>query len=111
MAEVAIGPLSQIPPGEGRNFQLGQQTIAVFHTRGGAVFATQAACPHRAGPLADGLIDEASVICPLHERMFSFASGSGIGNDCALTIYPARLDSAGMILLTTPGSRDLAVSD
>jgi len=101
MAEFAIGPISQIPPGEGRNFRLGERTVAVFRTRGGAVFATQAACPHRGGPLADGLIDEASVICPLHDRMFSFSNGEGIGNDCALRIYPTRLDRAGIILVTT----------
>jgi len=100
MAEFVIGPISQIPPGEGRNFRFEDKTVAIFHTRSGAVFATQAACPHRAGPLADGLIDEATLICPLHERIFSLATGQGIGTDCTLTTYPARLDASGIVFLT-----------
>jgi GAF domain/Rieske [2Fe-2S] domain len=45
---VSIGPIDQIPPGEGRNFIIAQQEIAVFRTHAGEVFATQAYCPHRA---------------------------------------------------------------
>jgi nitrite reductase (NADH) small subunit len=86
-----LGPASQIPPGEGRSFIVDGTSIAVFHTRGGQFFATQAHCPHRGGPLADGLIDEAIVVCPLHDRTYALASGEGIGNTCALTVYPARL--------------------
>jgi nitrite reductase (NADH) small subunit len=86
-----VAPVSWIPPGEGRIFIVGGVEIAVFHTRGGGVYATQAYCPHRGGPLADGLIDEATVVCPLHDRIFALASGEGIGNDCALAVYPASV--------------------
>jgi nitrite reductase (NADH) small subunit len=89
MAEYNIGPLSQIPPGEGRNFIIAAQKIAVFHTREGGVFATQAHCPHKNGPLADGLVDATSVVCPLHDRVFAFATGAG--SDCAITTYPATV--------------------
>jgi nitrite reductase (NADH) small subunit len=54
--KVTLGPLSLIPAGEGRNFEIAGERIAVFHTRAGQVFATQAACPHKNGPLADGLV-------------------------------------------------------
>jgi nitrite reductase (NADH) small subunit len=87
----ALGPISQIPPGEGRSFIVDGVDIAVFHTRSGAIFATQANCPHRGGPLADGLIDDATVVCPLHDRIYALASGEGIGNDCALAVYPASI--------------------
>jgi nitrite reductase (NADH) small subunit len=86
-----LGPVSQVPPGEGRIFVVDGLSIAVFHTRSGGVYATQAYCPHRGGPLADGLIDEATVVCPLHDRIFSLASGQGIGNECALAVYPASV--------------------
>jgi nitrite reductase (NADH) small subunit len=99
MAEVAIGPIAQIPPGEGRNFFVADTLVAVFHTREGGVFATQAACPHARGPLADGLVDKHSVICPLHDRAFAFATGQGIGNDCAITVYAAHVDAHGVITL------------
>ncbi len=91
MAEHVLGPLSQIPPGEGRNFLVAGQEIAVFHLRDGRVYATQAQCPHRGGPLADGLTDGATVVCPLHDRIFSLATGEGIGNDCTLAVYPSHV--------------------
>ncbi len=89
--EYRLGPLAQIPPGEGRAFVVGHLDIAVFHTREGNVFATQAQCPHRGGPLADGLTDGATVVCPLHDRIYALGSGEGVGNDCAITVYPAYI--------------------
>jgi nitrite reductase (NADH) small subunit len=103
--EHAIGLLSQIPPGEGRNFSVDGLMVAVFRTRADAVYATQAACPHRGGPLADGLTDLATVVCPLHDRVFDFRTGAGIGNDCVLLTYPVRVDADGTIMLTPePGA-------
>jgi nitrite reductase (NADH) small subunit len=103
--EVAIGKLSQIPEGEGRNFAVpapdGILHVAVFHTRGGGVFVTQANCPHRGGPLADGLTDNASVVCPLHDRTYDLRTGAGIGTDCSIKVYPARAAADGAILMTT----------
>jgi len=100
MAEYSIGPITQIPPGEGRNFLVAGQLVAVFRTRDDAVYATQAACPHRGGPLADGLLDASSVVCPLHDRVFALTSGAGIGNDCAIQIFPAYVGADGSITLS-----------
>jgi nitrite reductase (NADH) small subunit len=97
-----LGPASQIPPGEGRSFIVGGVSIAVFHTRGGNFFATQAYCPHRGGPLADGLIDEATVVCPLHDRIYALASGEGIGNTCALAVYPTKLLGEQLVVEVDP---------
>jgi nitrite reductase (NADH) small subunit len=97
--ERAIGVITQIPPGEGRNFDIDGVRIAVFHTRAGAVFATQADCPHKGGPLADGLTDENTVICPLHDRIYDFQTGAGLGNDCAIATYSVRIGDNGAILL------------
>ena len=103
--EVAIGNISQIPPGEGRNFAIGSPVddlrVAVFHTRNGQVYATQADCPHRGGPLADGLTDDRSVVCPLHDRTYDFATGAGIGNECSIRVYRVRKEPDGMLFLAT----------
>ena len=93
MAEHAIGKCSEIPPGEGRSFIIGNTEFAVFHTRAGGYFATQAHCPHRGGPLADGLIDAATVVCPLHDRIFSLTTGEGVGNDLSILTYTVRVDN------------------
>jgi len=102
-----LGPVSQIPPGEGRSFIVDGVDIAVFHTRGGQFFATQAHCPHRGGPLADGLTDDATVVCPLHDRIYALASGEGIGNDCKLAVYLVQVKGDQILLdLTLDASRD-----
>ncbi|MEO7910676.1 MAG: Rieske 2Fe-2S domain-containing protein [Roseiflexaceae bacterium] len=98
--EIALGPIGQIPPGEGRNFEVQGQRIAVFHTRIGEVFATQAECPHRVGPLADGLLGGTTLVCPLHAWKFDLATGAALFGDCGITTYPARLNEDGDLALT-----------
>jgi len=95
----AIGSLAQIPKGEGRTYDVDGTKIAVFHTHAGEAFATQAACPHRAGPLADGLIGGTTLVCPLHERAFDMRTGAGLGNDDCITVYPVELTADGHIML------------
>jgi nitrite reductase (NADH) small subunit len=97
--EFALGSVEQIPRGEGRAFAAGEQTIAVFRTRAGEVFATQALCPHRHGPLADGLVGDATVICPLHERAFDLRTGAGIGVEDCVRLFPIRLSEGGMVFV------------
>lgn len=100
--EQDIGPLEQIPLGEGRNFCVGSTRVAVFRTHSGHVFATQPDCPHKQGPLADGLIGGTTVICPLHERAFSLETGQEIGTDCQLITYPARITADATIAVQMP---------
>jgi len=100
MAELDLGPLSAIPPGEGRNVEVHGRRIAIFHTRAGAVFAVQAECPHRGGPLADGLVGGTTLICPLHAWKFDLASGEALFGDCGLQTFPVRVDESGRIFLT-----------
>jgi nitrite reductase (NADH) small subunit len=101
--ELLLGRVAQIPPGEGRNFEVGGLRLAVFHTRAGEIFATQAQCPHRGGPLADGLVGNATVICPLHDRMYDLRTGSGLNQDCVVRTYPVRQTAEGDILLGLEG--------
>jgi nitrite reductase (NADH) small subunit len=94
-AEIVLAPLTAIPPGEGRTFSVGTERIAVFRTRNGDVFAVQALCPHKGGPLADGLVGGTTLICPLHGWKFDLASDS-----CGLRTFPVRVDEASQIVLT-----------
>lgn len=96
-----LGPLTRLPPGEGRTFRIGTGYVAVFRTREDKVFATQARCPHKNGPLTDGIIGAEQVICPLHAYKFRLTDGAALGNTCeALKTYPATLDENGDILLS-----------
>ena len=98
-----LGPEEQIPIGEGRTVRVRGFQIAVFRTRSGELYATQAACPHKEGPLADGIIGSGKLVCPLHGYRFNLASGEPIGNECqALLTYPIRIAENGDILLEVP---------
>jgi nitrite reductase (NADH) small subunit len=100
MTEILIGTLEQIPQGEGRTFAVAGRRIAVFRTHAGEVFATQATCPHLQGPLADGLIGGATVICPLHERAYDLRTGLGLNGECTrLKVFPVSLRDGGHIWL------------
>jgi nitrite reductase (NADH) small subunit len=96
-----LGSVEKIPLGEGREYEVAGRLVAVFRDRSGALFATQARCPHRDGHLADGIVGGGRVICPLHAFKFELSSGQPLGNDCpALVIYAVRLNENGEILLT-----------
>jgi nitrite reductase (NADH) small subunit len=99
MGQVTIGPLSAIPPGEGRSFVADGEKIAVFCTRGGKVFAVQAECPHRGGPLADGLLGGTTLICPLHGWKFDLTTGNPLMGECAIKTFPVRVDQTGQIVV------------
>lgn len=103
-----LGPVDAIPHGEGRNFRLPDgREIAVFRARSGELFATQARCPHKGGPLADGLMGAGKVVCPFHGYAFDLTSGEPVMNSCpALTTYAVEMDGAGTLVLeAAPESR------
>jgi len=96
-----LGSLNRIPQGEGRTFQVEEAAIAIFHTRSGKVFAVQATCPHKNGPLADGIVGDDKVVCPLHAYKFDLTSGEALGNTCeALKTYTVTVNEQGDLLLT-----------
>jgi len=69
--------VADVPLGEGRAVTVGGRRIAVFNTPTGW-FALGGACPHRGGPLADGLVADRCVTCPLHEHRFDLATGAAL---------------------------------
>lgn len=96
----SVGPLERIPPGEGRRFRVAGEEVAVFRARGGEVLAVQAGCPHRGGPLQDGLTGSGTVVCPLHGRAFDLATGEPLRHDCAaLRTYAVEVTPAGEVLV------------
>lgn len=97
--EVTLGPVNAIPEGEGRTFEVDGRRLAVFRARDGALFATQADCPHRQGPLADGLLGNGTLICPLHSLKFDLTTGKASNGDCSLQVYPLRLSNNGQLIV------------
>ncbi len=106
LASWVIGPLEQIPLGEGRNMVVGDRTLAVFRLHGGEVYATQPNCPHRGGPLADGLTGSHTVMCPLHDRVFDLRTGAG--PDCSITVLPVAVRDGLMVVSLPPAGSGAA---
>lgn len=88
-----LGPLDQVPPGQGRCFVANGKQIALFRFRDGRVFAADNRCPHRGGPLSAGVVGvdhaagAATVVCPLHAYKFSLRDGRGLDTELHAAIY------------------------
>jgi nitrite reductase (NADH) small subunit len=95
---INLGSIEKIPAGQGRCFVVDGEEIAVFRQRDGRLFATQNRCPHRDGPLAEGVMGSGQVVCPLHSHKFNLATGEGGQQGECLKIYCVS-ESNGEILL------------
>jgi nitrite reductase (NADH) small subunit len=73
-----VGRVQDVPLYEGRAATVGGRRIAVFRLADGFV-ALDAACPHAGGPLADGIVADSCVTCPLHGWRFDLRSGAPVG--------------------------------
>ena len=95
-----VGAVADIPPRGARTVAVeGADEIAIFRTGGGHIYALVNRCPHKKGPLSQGIVHGDSVTCPLHNWVISLATGEAQGEDegCTPTI-PVKID-AGRILL------------
>jgi nitrite reductase (NADH) small subunit len=96
-----LGPVDDIPRGEGRAYALDGEQVAVFRLRDGSLRAVSAACPHKGGPVADGQIDDRVVVCPLHLNAFDLATGECLTAAYALRTFPVSVDD-GVLVVTVP---------
>jgi nitrite reductase (NADH) small subunit len=92
--------LDEIPLGEGRAIAVGDEQVAVFRLRDGTLRALGAVCPHRGGPLADGLVDGSVVVCPLHGFTYDLTTGAEVGNGGSpVCTYTATVTTEQEILI------------
>jgi nitrite reductase (NADH) small subunit len=76
-----IGSLNDIPRRGARCVATPLGRIAVFRTGDDQVFALDDRCPHKGGPLSQGIVHGASVTCPLHNWVISLETGNALGAD------------------------------
>lgn len=96
---IDIADLEEIPQRGARVVKTSLGCVAVFRTAENEVFALNNACPHKAGPLAEGIVHGKSVTCPLHNWVISLETGEAQGEDKGqVATYPARVEN-GRILL------------
>jgi nitrite reductase (NADH) small subunit len=81
MQWIAIGQISDIPQRGARCIKTPHGKVAVFRTGDDRVFAIDDHCPHKGGPLSQGIVHGASVTCPLHNWVISLETGKAQGAD------------------------------
>lgn len=97
---VDIGALDDIPRQGARVVKTSAGCIAVFRTADDQVFALDDRCPHKGGPLSEGIVHGTSVTCPLHNWVFDMNSGQAQGADHGtVRSHPIRVDD-GRILIS-----------
>ena len=100
---VAIGDLADIPREGARVVKTDRGCIAVFRTVDDEVFALEDKCPHKNGPLSQGIVHDGCVTCPLHNWVISLATGEAQGADEGATrSFDVKLEN-GAVLLNANG--------
>ena len=91
---VEIVAMEDIPALGSRVIKTDTMNIAVFRTAGDEVFAMKDECPHKQGPLSQGIVHGTSVTCPLHNWKIDLASGEALGPDEGCTnVYPVKIEN------------------
>ena len=99
MSWIDIGSIEQIPVRGARVVKTKLGCIAVFRTAEDEVFATSDRCPHKGGPLSEGIVHGTSVTCPLHNWVFDLNTGEAQGADEGkIDTYAIRLENGRLML-------------
>ena len=96
---IDIGAVEDIPIRAARLVKTHAGCIAVFRTASNKVYALDDKCPHKGGPLSNGIQHDERVTCPLHNWVFDLNTGQATGADeGAVKTYDIKI-SDGRILL------------
>jgi nitrite reductase (NADH) small subunit len=103
---IDIAALEDIPKRGARVVKTRLGCVAVFRTGDDRVFAIDDACPHKKGPLSEGIVHGNAVTCPLHNWVIDLETGMAQGADEGrVNTYEIRVEQ-GRIMLD--GARLLA---
>jgi nitrite reductase (NADH) small subunit len=86
-----VGRVDDIPLLEGRSTSIGGRRIAIFRLLD-QIKAIDAHCPHAAGPLADGIVADSCVTCPLHGRRFDLDTGEALNGPEQVAVHEVRVE-------------------
>lgn len=108
MSMIDIAALDDIPPQGARVVRTPHGCVAVFRTADDRVFALDDRCPHKGGPLSEGIVHGTQVTCPLHNWVFDMATGRAQGADRGQVVtHPVRVEG-GRIWLDARALRRVA---
>lgn len=103
---IDIGALEDIPLRGARVVKTSAGCIAVFRTGADEAFAIEDKCPHKGGPLSQGIVHDRAVTCPLHNWVISLESGAALGADTGTArTFPLRIIGGRILLDSTTLSK------
>jgi nitrite reductase (NADH) small subunit len=92
-ALVRICSTSELPrPGEAKEFAAGPRTLCIANIDG-VIRALDNECPHRGGPLAEGMIEHGKLICPWHAWTFDPATGATDASEERVAVYLVTVEA------------------
>ena len=111
-AWIRVSRLEDIPPLGARVLRINGERIAVFRTAGDEVYALTDRCPHRGGPLSQGIVFGTHVACPLHDWVIELKTGAAVAPDvgCAATHRVRIEDGIVWLVVTSPADAGAAVA-
>jgi nitrite reductase (NADH) small subunit len=90
----AITKAENIPSRQGRSVTIGGLDLAIFNVNG-RFLTIDNRCPHKGGPLSDGIVAGTTVVCPLHGWRFDLESGlaARATAPACVTTFPTRVEN------------------
>jgi nitrite reductase (NADH) small subunit len=85
---VDVGAVEDVPLRGARQVFAADGPVAVFRTGDGRIFALRDRCPHKQGPLSQGIVHGHAVACPLHNWSIDLATGQALGADAGKGCTP-----------------------
>lgn len=111
---VRVAAQAGIPVREGRRVDLRGHELAVFNL-GDRAMAVENRCPHRGGPLSDGIVAGEAVVCPLHSWKVCLSTGSVLRptEGACVATYPTQVKDGYIYVALSEcaGSEALRSSD
>ena len=99
MSWIDVGALDDIPLRGARTVRTKAGCIALFRTAEAEVFATSGTCPHKGGPLAEGIVHGRRVTCPLHNWVWDLETGEAQGADEGrIATHAVRVEDGRLLL-------------
>ena len=102
---IRICSTAELPrPGEAREFAAGSRPLCIANVDG-VIHAVDNECPHRGGPLADGMIERGKLICPWHAWSFDPATGATVNSHEKVAVYPVTIVGEDVLIEFDPASK------
>ena len=94
-----VGCVSDIPPLGSRTVRVSSGDIALFRAEDDKIFALDNKCPHKGGPLSDGIVHGCRITCPLHNWVMELETGEAIAPDEGRAkIWPVKVENGKIFI-------------